>query len=315
MSDTTLNLGDFQFARFEIPEVIAFGGEQSLVVHALVGGTRIVDVMGEAPAPLEWSGFFVGTNALQRALQLDQMRKAGKPLKLTWSQLTYTVVIRAFRADFVLAYRIPYRITCEVVSDDLAPIAQSVDASPAQLVSDDMSSATTLGGSIGDDTLTGLLAASSTAIAAAGDLNVATSGALNSVLVPLASAQARVGILTSSANGLLGGTIGAGSGAAAALQVSALDSQIGATASLPMLIALAGTLGRMQTNIGAINSGTKSVTVAGGDLLGLASQQYGDTDGWTAIAAANDLSDPRISGIRTLTIPPFTNDTGGVLGA
>ena len=57
-ADTVLTLGDFEFARYEIPEQITFGGDQRLVVHELVGGTRVIDAMGRADAPLEWSGLF-----------------------------------------------------------------------------------------------------------------------------------------------------------------------------------------------------------------------------------------------------------------
>jgi hypothetical protein len=56
--NTTLTLGDFTFARYEIPERIPFGGDQQLNVHKLVGGVRVIDALGADPMPIEWSGFF-----------------------------------------------------------------------------------------------------------------------------------------------------------------------------------------------------------------------------------------------------------------
>jgi len=47
-SDTTVNLGAFQFALFEIPEKIHWGGSQRTAVHELVGGKRVIDAMGRS---------------------------------------------------------------------------------------------------------------------------------------------------------------------------------------------------------------------------------------------------------------------------
>lgn len=46
-----------------------------------------------------------------------------------------------------------------------------------------------------------------------------------------------------------------------------------------------------------------TVTVTGGTLFSLAAQYYGDATMWTVIAAANNLSDPWLYGLITLTIP------------
>jgi len=133
--DTTLTLGNFTFARYEIPEHIPFGGEQTLAVHKLVGGVRVIDAMGAAPAPIEWSGFFVGDAALERALYIDGLRKAGKPLPLLWSELSFNVLIQSFHCEFKRFYRIPYRIVCEVVEDLTAPVNVIAAPSADQLIS------------------------------------------------------------------------------------------------------------------------------------------------------------------------------------
>jgi len=57
----------------------------------------------------------------------------------------------------------------------------------------------------------------------------------------------------------------------------------------------------------------KRVTMAGGNLFRLAMEQLGDATQWLRIAQLNNLSDPMLSGVVTLTIPEVRND--GASGA
>lgn len=316
MPDTTLVLGDFEFARFEIPEQIGFGGEQKLNVHELIGGTRIIDAMGEVPAALEWSGFFVGINALDRALYLDGLRKAGRQHALSWSALRYTVIIRRLECQFQRFYRLPYRITCEVVSDDTTPVADLAAPSPEQLIGDDLGAAGLLADVIGDEALSGLMAGLSTAVSVAGALSVAAPSAIRGILQPLAAVQSRVGVLLGSAGSTIDGAPTVGgiiAGGLASSQVAALATQAAAVAAAPALLNLEAVLGRMQTNLGSFYAGQRSITAAAGDLFTLAAREYGDPRGWTAIAEANGLADPVLTGISTLQIPPLPAGADGIL--
>lgn len=67
MPDTTVNLGSVQFANFEIPSSISWGGSQRIAKHELVGGQRVLDAMGRSDRPLAWSGLFQGPNEIGRA--------------------------------------------------------------------------------------------------------------------------------------------------------------------------------------------------------------------------------------------------------
>ena len=122
MEPITLTLGDFVFSNLEIPSKIPIGGTQALVIQNLVGGKRSIDAMGAVPIPLEWSGCFFGANALNRALYVDDMRLKGKPLELKWSSFKYMVVISKFTADYEFEARLPYHITCEIVTDNTKPV-------------------------------------------------------------------------------------------------------------------------------------------------------------------------------------------------
>jgi len=112
-----VTLGDFIFAGYEVPESIRWGGSQSLSVHKLVGGERIIDAMGADDADIGWSGIFLSSDASDRADELDQMRIAGVPVSLLFSGRSYDVVIRSFRADQRKQNHVPYQIVCTVLRD------------------------------------------------------------------------------------------------------------------------------------------------------------------------------------------------------
>lgn len=56
-----------------------------------------------------------------------------------------------------------------------------------------------------------------------------------------------------------------------------------------------------------------SITVAGGNLFTIAAEKLGDATQWIRIAQLNNLSDPFLTGVVTLLVPPLDpNATGGV---
>jgi hypothetical protein len=121
-----LILGSFEFTDFEVPGEISFGGAQKLAVHKLIGGTRVIDVMGRDDADVTWSGVFSGSNAGDRARVLDAMRVEGDPLNLTWDEFCYTVLIESLSMDFCNPWWIPYKITCTVMADQAQSISEFV---------------------------------------------------------------------------------------------------------------------------------------------------------------------------------------------
>jgi nucleoid-associated protein YgaU len=53
------------------------------------------------------------------------------------------------------------------------------------------------------------------------------------------------------------------------------------------------------------------VVVAGGNLFVLAAKYLNDATQWIRIAQANQLSDPQLTGVNTLVIPPVNPAAGG----
>lgn len=65
--------------------------------------------------------------------------------------------------------------------------------------------------------------------------------------------------------------------------------------------------------ITAVN--TRSITVAGANLMQLAAREFGDATQWNRIAQLNGLYDFIVTGVVTLKIPAVGQSNGGVLGA
>lgn len=59
-----------------------------------------------------------------------------------------------------------------------------------------------------------------------------------------------------------------------------------------------------------------TIQVAGGNLFAIAAQFLGDASQWNRIATLNGLTDPMLSGVTTLKIPPVNKaaGNGGILG-
>ena len=310
-----MTLGDFTFQAQEIPEVIPFGLEQRMSVKKLVGGKRVIDAIGVDPIPLRWSGRFFGPNSLERARRLKAFCEAGLPLDLTWGVIVYSVVVKSFVGDYRFN-EIPYTIECEVLEDRGTTPPQDATPGINGLFNADLAAAQIQAAQVNQPVLNSSMATLSAAASAVPDFSIASLAQLAPVQSALAGAQTAVSTLQATndsvltAAGTLGGLL---PGAQISKSVSGLTSCLSAATSQGPLVALQGLLGRISFNIARVSAGIRTVTVTGGSLFDLASKYYGNPDGWTQIAKANNLSDPNLSGIQTLTIPAFSSDSGGVL--
>ena len=317
-SDTTLVLGSFEFGGLEIPAEIRIGGTQRLSVHELVGGTKIVDAMGRSDRALEWSGLLLGKAAITRARYLDTIRAGGMAQPLMWSEFTYMVMVREFEASYQQAGKIPYRIVCEVVSDLASPVTVGTVLGIDQAVIDGATNATALTVKIADAPLTGYMATLNSAISPVSSFAHGAQSTINSVLQPLAAVQARAQTLITLVSSTVASVATFGGllpGNTISQAANSLTLQAASMGQLGNLYQLKNELGRISSNLGAINSAQASLTTAGGNLYQIAQQKYGDAMAWTGIAKANGLTDPFIQGVKTLTIPPSPDVLAGVLAS
>ena len=317
MPDFALKLGNFQFKDLEVPESIPFGGTQKLAMHDLVGGTRVIDSMGAFCGPVEWSGWLLGKDALARARQLDDLRERGASLLLQWSEIYYAVVIRDFRADFQRAYKIPYKIVCEVASDLSKFAGSDAGQSIDRQIKSDAAAVTDMGSAIGDGALSGLIDSANSAIDTVASFANAAQSTLSNVLQKVTAVRDRAQALVASANSelmkvaTLGGIL---PNNPVAQQVAKLNGQINSALSLPVLVQLDRVAGRMQTNIASVYKSAKHVVTAGGDLMKLAAKEYDDAMAWTSLAKANLelLWDPLVEGVKTLIVPLHKDTAAGL---
>lgn len=306
---TRLLLGDFEFMEFEVPEQVAIHGRQKTVQHQLIGGRRVIDVLGTEYEPLTWSGIFTGAQAGARVGALERMRDAGHPVLLTLDDYRFTVVITAFRPVYELIWRRPYSIEVAVVRNEGSP--EKVDALTGalrELIDSDLGRALGLADLINIDAVTQTVKDLHQAVKQVTDFAHATVAQVQAVVRPMITARNiihhELALLEAAARDItsLGGLV---PGNPVSRTVSNLLLQSDHVTRIPALYRLQDVLGRLHKNVKAGQSaaGIKAVTLSGGNLYQVASEQYGDASLWTSVADANDLSDPQLSGIHTLKIP------------
>lgn len=317
MSDFTFSLGGIAFQDFEVPErVTGLGGEQMISLKKLIGGARVADSMGRDDTPLEWGGRFRGQDALSRARAIDALRVAGASISLAFGDVLETVLIQRFNYDFERGgFEVPYSISLIVLKDDTsASSGPGVD----EMMGIDNGTAQDLSASIGDDQLTGLLGGLDSAISSVSSFATATQSEINSVLTPIAQVQGRVTTLIASAENTLGQATTLGGvlpNNPVARTVASLEGQVTAMTQCASLYDLQNTTGRMAANLAAVGAGGAQVVVAGADLFKMAEQAYGDATEWSTIAKANNLTDPLVSGVQTILVPPVASGSDGLLQA
>lgn len=250
--DTQLVLGDVTFKEYEIPERIPGGGNQSLAVHQLLGGTRVVDTLGEDNDSLRWRGRFQGPDARDRARHLDFLRKQGLPQFLTWDGYTYRVVIQRFEWDFERWYQIPYEITCVVVQDLTLPLAQDAPPNTNDMMNGDTADAGTQATALAMNDVSTKVTQIQTDLAPIPDVTLASASQVATLHGDVVSARNAVAGEASTANGTIAGAGAVGGlqpGAPPAQNAAALSAQVAAASNAAQLAELDGTLGRMQANL------------------------------------------------------------------
>ncbi len=317
MADTTLKLGDFTFQDFEIPASISLGGEQTLVVHKLPGGTRVVQSMGRDDAPIGWAGSIYSKDALARMRQLDLMRTKGEPLNLSFMGLSYLVVIKSFLPKIERAYRVQYTIEVMVVVDKTQSQQSGAATSLDSAIRKDAKALTGLAKLINDPTLKSTISTITKAVASVNNFKSASQALLNVVRNPSASALTQVAQLINGTNTVLGSASvlgGVVSGASAGTSAAAFQVQAAASSQMDSLYSIQSALGRLTGNLNQLNPTAtgQSVVTAGGDLFTLAQKAYGDATKWIGIGQANKITDPVLTGVKTISIPSNPADNGGL---
>ncbi|MDY0929139.1 hypothetical protein SOM41_22565 [Enterobacter sp. CFBP8995] len=306
---TRLVLGDFEFLDFEVPERLALPGRQKTVLHQMIGGKRVIDVLGVEYDPLTWSGIITGSQSGDRVKALERMRDAGEQLTLTLDDYSFTVVITSFMPVYEFIYRRPFTIEVAIVANNASPLKVDALTGALQgLLDSDIGQALGLSDIIDVQTVTDAVTTVQSAVKQVTDFAHATVEQVQAVVRPIIAAQTiiqqQIAQLEDAASQIttLGGLV---PGNPISKTVSNLLSQADQSTRIPALYSLQNVLSRLNKNVnsGQTADGVRTVTQSGGSLYQVASDQYGDASLWSSIASANDLTDPQLSGINTLTIP------------
>lgn len=244
-----MTLGSVAFKDMEIPEEIPFSGPYLMARHQLIGGDRVFDAMGDDPAPMEWSGWFLGGDASDRARTLDAMKRSGGSFLLTWGSFARRVVIKSFDPRYGFEFKVAYRICVEVI-----PTSAASKPSLGEAVADDFDA---LGDMGLDGAASGLVSAAQIAIA--GAAGAAASGQL--AAAPLYALQAALGAAQTAADGLgaiqdaadaslVEGDLSALPGAGPADFAASLLDMVEASGSLSDAANAAAYMNRIAGNIG-----------------------------------------------------------------
>ncbi|MHB8914417.1 MAG: hypothetical protein ACYC4K_01240 [Thiobacillus sp.] len=324
--------GPFVFTGAEAPQHIAHGGSQALSRDRLIGGRKIVRALGPDESDISFSGIFA-YQGTARSDFLDSLRRRGDVCTLTWDNRRMLVIISEYQPDYHKPYQIGYSITFCVVSNETALLDSVPAVTPAQQLKSDLATLNQKSACLANpvlagisSTITGALTAmqgvmqpiagglqpiSSTIGAAAqcadqiaNQIETATAAVAAPIAQLLANTQALITNTETAINeaATFGGIV---PGNPVALSVGKYMTQLNQVTQLPAIYEIQSVGYRMQSNLALSQSAAtpKTVTVGGGTLYDVAAAQYGDGAKWQTIAAANNLTDPALTGIQTLTIP------------
>jgi hypothetical protein len=314
---TRVVLGNIEFVGLEVPESATPGaGTQQTVIHKLVGGKRTVDVLGVDYDNLSWSGWMVGATAGARVKELETMRDTGNAVDLNIGEYYFSVVVAKFAARFEHQYRRNYTIELVVVDRLDAPVTKNaLSGSLDALINSDVAKSSGLADMLHSDSVTSAvsgvksaIATVKTAVSQVQDFANATIDSVQSVIRPIVAAQqfvqAAISEVGASVSDIttLGGLI---PGNPVSNAANNLLRQATSMTQLAPLYQMQGVLGRLQKNVlsGPLANGTVSVTTGNTSLQRLSADQYGDQSQWTRVAAANNITDPQITGIQTVKFP------------
>lgn len=309
LSASRLILGGFEFVDFEIPESLVIPGRQKTVTHQLIGGKRIIDVLGVEYDPITWNGIFTGSNTQARVSALEQMRDAGEVVTLTLDGYSFDVVITNFVTTYQFVYRRPYQIEVAVLQRNDSPLqVDALTGALNALINSDIGQALGLSSIIDVQSVTDAVKTVQDAVNAVSDFATATVETIQTVVRPIIAAQqiiqTNISSLESSLNSIttLGGIV---PGNTISKTINNLLTQADGMTRLPALYDLSNVLDRVNKNVrtGQTADGVRTITLSGGNLYQVASDYYGDATLWDSIATVNGITDPQLTGINTIAIP------------
>ena len=285
-------IGDFLLVGVEIPQQLdSVGGDQMLAVHNFPGGIRTIQSLGAFPPDvIRWDGVFLGSNAWNRAYQLDRFRIDGKKIPLTFGKWKFEGKIESFhvyiRNEWYCTYHLEF-VPSKDLSSPPAPVntSQAVEQLHQAFAAISGNIPVSVFGDLLPSTLTGFLAN----MVAYGQQGLLYADNVLNVVDPSIANQ--VSFYADSALSL-------GNSILEANSVSGLT--LSAAASIAHVLSYAGIVKNLYTTVSPIQ---QMLSLINPNLLSLAASYYGDASRWVDLAYANGLTDPFPQGQYNIQIP------------
>lgn len=290
-----LILGAIIFSTEECPEDFPIGAlRQMIVERTLPGGTRIINKFGPSPDPVAWGGKFWAANVQTRVSQLQLYCASGQTVLLAWGVEKYNVIVTHFVPHYHHGWYTGYEIEVTVVSDANGAFTIASGVSIDQQVQGLQTMMFNQNNIVfqldpsGAAVFQPNVLQVQQAIQDAGPLATASPTAIQNINTQL---NAALGLINTYAGQLQELAPGKVPQLAATLQLASAITAIGDTANRGQ-----------QPN---------SQIVQGGDLFGIAAQNYGDPTLAFQLASVNGLLSPWLTSARqtTITLPPLTSGT------
>lgn len=293
---TPLTIGGVTFFDEEHPQSLPIGLSQMQAVRQMIGGGRVIHVLGPQSKPITWKGrlFVVGdTTPWARAQQLNRLHASGQVQRLTWGPFAYDVIILNFEPDFHNEVDGEYSIEVNVLRDVSGQYTASAAPSADSQTQNLFNQVQTKYNSMADSR-----------VGSWAPLLNKLAHQLNTLGSVLALTGSQITPIVGNAAALL---------AIVGSYINTVQTEPTSITQIRNLAAAVGVQSNLQLIASNINSGQAplSVQVSGGNLHRLAAAHYGDPTLWTVIAQANKLYSPVLpNGIfKTLTIPPAVSTT------
>lgn len=175
-------IGTIDFLGFEQPQSVTFGKEQQSYKHILIGGGRVIDLLGAGDPDITFSGYFTGEGGTLRAQFLESVVNTSQQLTLTATQFIKQVVVTKFTYGFHAVFPIAYTITLQVVQDKTQPVSFAVPGDLTTTITESLIQAADIASFVHDKNVQSTLALALIAAEQASPFSSATTAAVAAAL-------------------------------------------------------------------------------------------------------------------------------------
>ena len=246
-----VTIGPIALTGLEVPEVFDRSASMQPAIHRLIGGGRVVQLLGANPRVRELRGVLAGEGAVDRAVTLEALRDSGAVVVLTIGAWSENVVVTALELQYTARGSvIRYRLQAEALPAVAGSLSTTVSAVIGAAVAD-------LGQAVASIGVAGLasLGAAASALGNDGTSLAAAGSATSTPSLDITAAASSLSLAIDGAGGTLVSLSGAATpdivGNAGALAAASANARVLAAA-----VQAGGYLNRASASVAALGGTT-----------------------------------------------------------